>query len=93
MSNPYNDKNLFFPLFEDEIKILDNVWNFLDEFREGKITRSKYRKYIIEKIKNKYNINDFYKMEIIVEKMYWNLSSKIKKDHKHKAQNFFKRNF
>jgi hypothetical protein len=78
--NPYNNKNLKFPLLKKELKVLDKVWEFINDFRETKITRSKYKKYITEKIINKYDINDFYNLEKIVEKIYWNLVTKIKKD-------------
>jgi hypothetical protein len=78
--NPYNNNKLKFPLLKKELKILDKVWEFMNDFRDTKITRSKYKKYIVLKIKNKYNINDFYNFEKIVEKIYWNLVTKIKQE-------------
>lgn len=91
--NPYNDKILKFPLLKNEIKILDKVWEFMDDFRETKLTRNKYKKYIINKMNKKYSIYDFYKLEKIVEKIYWNLAIKIKNDVQLKPEIFFKKKF
>jgi hypothetical protein len=57
----YNDNKLKFILPPDEIKMLDDIWNFMDEFIETKLTRNAYHKYCIEKIKNKYNVDEFYR--------------------------------
>jgi hypothetical protein len=88
--NPYNNIKLNFSLDQKEIKLLDKVWEFINDFRETKLTRNKYTKYIIEKIKKKYKINEFYIYENITEKIYWNLVDKIKNDHEIKSEIFFK---
>ena len=48
--NPYDNKNLKFPLLEGEIKRIDKVWKFLDNFRISYLTRDKYTREIKKKI-------------------------------------------
>lgn len=80
MSSAYvNNKNNY-NLTEKELCILDNVWELINEFRMTYISRNKYRKNLIERIQNKYSIDEVYTLEMIVEKMYWNLVDKIKLD-------------
>jgi hypothetical protein len=75
----YNN-NLKFPLDDNEIKNIDNVWNFMNKFRITELTRYKYRNKITNKIKNDYLLEEFYEFEIIAEKLYWNLAFKIKEE-------------
>jgi hypothetical protein len=91
--NPYNNIKLKFPLSERELKNIDKVWEFINDFRETKITRNKYKKYIIKKLKNKYDIKDFYNLENVVEKLYWNLAQKIKEEINLKPEIFYKETF
>lgn len=78
--NPYNNKNLKYLLSKNEINEIDNVWEFLSIFRETFLTRGKYRRNIKMKIVEKYTIDEFYKLEKIAEKIYWNLEDKIKNE-------------
>ena len=80
MGNPYTNKNNNHILTKKEIKLLDKAWNLINDFRKTEISRNKYRKTIIEKIKNKYTPDELYTLEIIIEKMYWNLHNKIQKN-------------
>jgi hypothetical protein len=91
--NPYNNKNLKYQLSDKEIENLDKVWEFIDDFRETKITRNQYTKYITKKINKKYKIEDFYKYEKITEKIYWNLINKIKSEINIQSEIFNKKNF
>lgn len=79
-NNSYKDDNLKYPLTNDEIKLIDEVWKFINIFRKSAISRSIYRRTIIDKIKKKYNVDEFYKLEKIVEKMYWNLFYKLSRE-------------
>jgi hypothetical protein len=76
--NPYNNNNLKYPLTETEMNLIDNVWEFMNNFRETKITRDKYRRHIFKTIRQKYQVDEFYNLENITEKLYWNLATKIK---------------
>lgn len=92
MVNPYNNINLKFSLNNKEIKHIDKMWDFLDIFRTSQLTRHKYRKFIIKTIKSNYDIDTFYFYEYMIEKIYWNLVFKIKKDLKMKPEIFLKKN-
>lgn len=76
----YNRNNLSYPLADDEIKILDDVWDFIEGFKLGFVTLFQYRNTLINNIKKKYNIDEFIKLESIAEKIFWNLKSKFKKE-------------
>jgi hypothetical protein len=78
MQNPYNNKDLIYILTEKELSLIDEVWILINIFNNTELTRNKYRKIIINIIKNRYTIEKFYELEIIIEKMYWNLVNKIK---------------
>lgn len=88
MKNAYTNKTNRFKFKIKELKNLDKAWNLINEFRITKISRAKYRKNIIDKINNKYTLDQFYYIEIIIEKMYWNLRDKLKlifdEQHKYK---------
>jgi hypothetical protein len=77
MYNPYASRILSYPLTNSELKIITDTWNFLDIFRQTSLTKNEYRKTIIQKIKKKYNLNDFFYYEKIIEKIYWNLFNVI----------------
>lgn len=74
--NPYNNFNLKYPLSNDDIKYIDDVWILIDKLRKTFLTRGKYKKYVT-KIINKYNIDNYLILEKIIEKMYWNLVYKF----------------
>lgn len=90
MNNPYTNKFLKYKLKNKDIKQIDNVWNFLNIFRITQTTRKKYRDCIIDNIRKNYDIVNFYKYEKILEKMYWNLVYKIKKDNDIKPKIYIK---
>ncbi len=69
----YQDSRLKYPLTEEEYKLVSKVWEFLDIFKKRFIFISDYRKYMIRQIRKKYKIEDFYKYEMILNKMFWNL--------------------
>lgn len=74
--NLYKNK---YALTQREILLIDRAWELLYDLSDTEISRYKYRKKIIEKVRNKYTKQEFYTLEIIIEKMYWNLIDKIKK--------------
>lgn len=91
--NPYHNNQLIYNLDDSEIELLDNVWKFIGDFRITKISRTKYREYIVNKIKNKYDIEQFYNFEIIVEKLYWNLLYKLRYDIDFSPEVFIKQEY
>ena len=93
MLNPYNNKKLKFQLSVKEMEKIDKVWDFIDIFRETALTRGKYNRQINDKVSKKYDIKEFYQFERIVEKMYWNLVTKIKKDIFLKPEIFLKKEY
>lgn len=86
MSDIYN-YNLLYPLTSQEYNELDNVWEFINEFNFLTYSLHDYRKRIIKSINKKYSLNDFYILENIAEKLFWNLRHKtyplfLEKKHK-----------
>lgn len=75
--NIYKD-NVIYPLTDNEINKLDDVWNFINEFHFVTISLNEYRKNIINIIRNKYSLNEFLDYENIMEKILWNLQAKTK---------------
>ncbi len=61
------------PLTNDEMDELDNAWKFLSYFKTSYEFVSEYRKYIIDTIRDNYTLELFYRYEIIIEKLFWNL--------------------
>lgn len=91
--NPYNNDNLKFPLTNNELKDLDKVWEFMSFFRKSYLTRDKYNREIKKIIKNKYDLEQFYGYEKIVEKIYWNLVNKIRKEINLKPQLYLRKEY
>jgi len=69
----YQHKYLKYPLTDTEVDIINNVWNFLELFTKRYIFISDYRKYIIKEINSKYEPEEFYILESILNKLFWNL--------------------
>lgn len=69
----YNDKILKYPLNENEILNIDNVWSFIKIFNKPFIYLSDYRDYLIKTINKKYTVDEFNFYENIANKLFWNL--------------------
>lgn len=82
----YTSSTLPYPLNKSEIECIESVWQFIEQFLIGHINISEYRGKIINKIQNKYNIDEFEKLEIIAEKIFWNLRDRLKDEDKERAQ-------
>lgn len=73
----YKDNYLKFPLSDEEYNNIDKVWNFIEEITVPYISFSDYRNYIIKTIRKKYDIEQFYFLENIANKLLWNLRWKL----------------
>jgi hypothetical protein len=69
----YQDPILKYPLTEYEYSQLDKVWDFVSIFQKPYIFISDYRKQLIRTVRKKYTIEEFYLLESILNKMFWNL--------------------
>ena len=80
--------NMKYSLSEKEKKMLPDVFSFIKTFYKFNIVKSEnfgaydYRRFIIKRIREKYSIEEFYKYEKIMNKLYWNLYYKLHKDDK-----------
>lgn len=73
MEEIYQGNSLKYPLTESEYEKIDDVWDFIQNFKKFPLSLHKYRSSLIETIKNKYSNNEFYILEFITEKLFWNL--------------------
>lgn len=73
IKNIYQDKILKYPLSDDELKLIDKVWEFSELFNFRTLYVSSYRKKIIKKITKKYTPSEFLIYENILDKLFWNL--------------------
>jgi len=79
--NAYIDHSLQYPLHKSEYNLMNKVWEFISIMTEPIRDFSSYRKDIIKTIKNKYSIDEFYRLEKITEKILWNI--------RHRSSYFF----
>jgi hypothetical protein len=77
MHNIYTNKYNKYNLSNNEINNIDKAWELISDFSQTNLSRSGYRNYIINFISKKYTVELLYTLEIIIEKMYWNLRNKI----------------
>ena len=73
MQDIYRHNNLKYPLTEQEYILVDEVWDFLKIFKKRFVFISDYREYVIKNIRKKYTINEFYELEYVLNKLFWNL--------------------
>lgn len=69
----YKSKILKHPLTDDEIELLDQCWNLLDIMNMKYIFIFEYRDKLIKYVSKNYTPEEFYKIESIVNKLFWNL--------------------
>lgn len=73
IDNIYKSDILKYPLNDDEIGILNNCWELLNEMNKKYIFIFEQRKNLIKFVKNKYTIDEFYVIENVINKLFWNL--------------------
>ncbi len=57
-------------LTEEEKRIIDKYWEFIEDIKQTEYTKHNYRKKIIKLIRGKYSLEEFYLYEKIAEKLY-----------------------
>jgi len=73
IDNIYESKLLKYPLDTLEIKMIDKVWNLLEIIKQQYLFIFEYRKNLIKKVRKSYTIEEFYELEHILNKLFWNL--------------------
>ena len=73
IKNIYNDNLLRYPLTNNEISKVNEVWKLIDIINKPYIYVTEYRKYLIKKIRKYYTVEKFYEYEFIINKLFWNL--------------------
>ena len=71
--NPYNNGYNKFSYTIDELNYIDDCWNLIDIFSTSYLTKSELREKIILFVSTSYSPEEFERLEIIIEKMYWNI--------------------
>ena len=75
-----------YKLLKKELNILDDFWKFIEIFKVENYKLNwisgvhGYRHALIKKIRETYSAEDFYKYEVILNKLLWNLLIKLKFD-------------
>jgi hypothetical protein len=72
-----SEQSMLYLFNEDELKNIDNAWELITILRKTHLTYASYNKYYKTLIKQKYSIDKFYELEIIIEKLYWNLKNHL----------------
>lgn len=73
-----------YKLLKKELNILDDFWKFIEIFKVENYKLNwisgvyGYRHALIKKIRETYSAEDFYKYEVILNKLLWNLLIKVK---------------
>lgn len=76
----YTDPSLKHPLNDDEYKVINEAWNlnkFLDKNIGLVINVESYRKDLIKTISKRYTRDQFYVLEEIINKLFWNLRDRL----------------
>lgn len=73
ISDIYKSQLLKYPLNDKEAEMIEYVWDFLKVFKRRFIFISDYRRHVIKKIRKKYSLDEFFILESILNKIFWNL--------------------
>ena len=69
----YKNKYFRYKLDDKEIKMIDEVWDFMEIFMKKFVFISDYRNYIINKVRKRYTPEQFYILETVANKLFWNI--------------------
>ena len=73
MKNPYNNNYNKFDFTIEELKFIDESWKLIESFNTSYLTKMELREKTIKLVNKNYSIVEFDKLEIIIEKMFWNM--------------------
>jgi hypothetical protein len=73
----YNGPEIKYPLTAAEIQDLDRVWKFIKVFTKPYIYVTEYRNYLIKKLSSKYTPEQFFYLESVANKLFWNLRYRL----------------
>lgn len=66
-----------YPLTDEEINKIEAVWKFINLFNQQYVFLTDYRKHLIKTVQHKYTPEQFYELEMITNKLFWNLRWKL----------------
>lgn len=69
----YSSPLLKYPLSKSEYNKIKDVWKFISIFKGDTMDTSVYRENLIKEMREKYKAKDFYDLETIATKLFWNL--------------------
>lgn len=69
----YTNKYLKYPLTKEERSLVPEAWDLLRVFKKRFVFVSDYRNYLIKTVSSNYTVEKFYKLETVLNKMFWNL--------------------
>lgn len=72
MIDIYTNNKLKYPLDANEYGDIDSVWNLINIFAKPFLHVTDYRNFLLKTIK-RYSITEFYHLETIINKLFWNL--------------------
>lgn len=73
LKNIYSDTNLAHSLTDAEHNKIDKVWDFIQLFNKEFVFITDYRRYVIKHVQQLYTLDEFYELEHIANKLFWNL--------------------
>ena len=76
--------NLKYKYTKDELRNIDKAWEVIYNFDISENIISKYKDKIINYVNKDFNKKSFNIIEIIIEKMYWNMKEIVQNKYKEK---------
>jgi len=73
IDNIYGSELLKYPLDRSELEDIDKAWELLEIIKKQYLFIFEYRKNLIGRIRKIYTVDEFYKLEHILNKLFWNL--------------------
>lgn len=73
LDNIYQDSRLKHPLTDTEYTLLPDAWSLIKAFNKECLFITDYRRSVIKYVRKHYNPEQFYKIESVINKMFWNL--------------------
>ncbi len=71
--NIYKNINLKYPISDKEYRNFNKVWNLINIYNKPFVSITDKRNYLIKNIRKNYTLDEFYLLENIIDKLFWNL--------------------